>query len=133
MNTPSFLTITAALSITTALGISGCASDASHSPAPPEATMLSGEQIKSALSGKTFNSVTGTGKPFSMTFNPDRTEIFQEAGGLAQTERWVIEGDQVCISSPTYAKECSEVKATGQALWFIVPGTQKTRNRFLKE
>jgi len=118
---------------TSALIVAGCASDSGHSSAPPEAVALTGGQIPGALSGKRFKSVTWKGNPFSMTFNADGTEIFQESGSAPQKERWEIKGDQVCVSSPSYPEECSEVKALGQDLWFVMPGTQKTRNHFTKD
>jgi hypothetical protein len=127
MNIPVILTIAVAAFV------AGCASDAGHSPAPPGATSLIGSQIPEALSGKTLKGTTRQQKPFTMKFSPDGTEIFQESGGPAQSERWVVKGNQVCVSSPTYPEECSEVKVSGQELWFIIPGTQKTRNRLIPE
>ncbi len=127
MNIPMILTVAVATFV------AGCASDAGHSPAPPGATSLTGSQIPEALNGKTLKGTTWQKKPFTMKFHPDGTEIFQESGETAKSERWVVKGNQVCVSSPTYPEECSEVKVSGQELWFIIPGTQKTRNRMILE
>jgi hypothetical protein len=116
--------------ITAMFVISGCVSDSAHSPAPPDATVASTDQIQEVLSGKRLSSVTHKGNTFSMTFNPDGSEIFEEFGSQAQRERWEVVGDQVCISSPTYPRECSQVKVRGRDIWFVVPGTTRTRNHF---
>lgn len=116
--------------MTAMLVISGCVSNSAHSPAPPDATAVSPEQIHGLLSAKTLNSTTQEGKRFSMTFNSDGSEIFQESGSKAQRERWEVIGDQVCIASPSYPRECSQIKIKGGDIWFVVPGTTKTRNHF---
>ncbi len=116
--------------------LTGCAGSDSnamkdaHSPAPPGATQLNGTEIATQFIGRTHNSTTNGGQPFSETLMQDGTAKINISGNPGATGKWTISDDVICVAYSVYGEECSIVKTDGKWFWFIDSTKGTTNNRF---
>jgi hypothetical protein len=123
-------------SMIVAILLAGCAGSGdnapndAHSPAPPGATQLNGTEIAALFVGRTHNSTTTSGQPFTETLMQDGTAKINISGSPAATGKWSISDDVICVAYSAYGEECSIVKTDGKWFWFIDNTKGTTNNRF---
>jgi hypothetical protein len=77
---------------------------------------LTADQIRSSISGKTFQYTRATGNGF-ITYNADGSFSFQDdvkGGGIG---KWTVNGTEFCESWAKAAPECGVFKNTGDAFF----------------
>lgn len=107
------------------LGLYGCASTGGQvvKPVTPTAKALNDDEIRSTLIGKKLNNIGTTGRPYSLSFNADGTEIFQMSGNPPETEHWVVKDGVICFSSVKIPHECYRLKKDQEDYWLVNPDT----------
>jgi starvation-inducible outer membrane lipoprotein len=121
--------------IAVALLLSGCSSgpqspNEAHTPAPPGAKQLSGDEIHQALIGRKLQSETAKGQPFWETLSPDGTAAIQIAKDPVQKGVWTIANDVICVTYQQYGKECNTVHSEGSSVWLVDETSKKTNNKY---
>ncbi|MDI3394479.1 hypothetical protein QLG10_18765 [Pseudomonas sp. V98_8] len=93
---------------------------------------LNDEQIHSTMMGKKLYGTTRQGNhPYSISFFPDGTDVFEMAPNPPEKERWTLNKGVVCIIPKNYPTECSKVKVADNEYWFVDPKSGKV-NAHLK-
>ena len=107
------------------LVLSGCATSGGNTvkPVSPSAVALDDEQVRSTLVGNKLNNIGTSGKPYSLSFNADGTEIFDMAGNPTETEYWTVKDGVICFTSPKIPKECYRLKKDKDDYWLVHPQT----------
>lgn len=118
-----------------ALFLAGCSSghqapNDAHTPAPPGAKHLSGDEIQQALVGRKLTSTTESGHTFWETLNPDGTASIQIKGDAVEKGNWTVAGDVICVNYKKYGKECSTAHSDGTSVWFVDQTKKTTNNKF---
>lgn len=105
--------------------ICGCTSSGGTviKPVASTATALNDEQIRSTLIGHKLHNIGTTGRPYSLSFNADGTEIFQMSGNPPETEHWVVKDGVICFSSVKIPHECYRLKKDQDDYWLVNPDT----------
>lgn len=75
---------------------------------------LSADQIRSAISGKTFQYTRSDGNGF-ITYNADGTFSYQDDAKGGGTGTWSATGSQFCESFNGAPQDCGDFKNTGDA------------------
>lgn len=104
--------------------LAGCASSSAYQPpsVPANAVTLNDEQIHGTLMNKKLYGTTREGgRPYSILFSPDGTDIFQMAPDPPEKERWTLDEGVVCVIPKGYPTECSQVKVANNEFWFVDP------------
>jgi hypothetical protein len=111
--------------IVVSLITTGCGSSGGQviKPVTPTAQTLNDEQIRTTLIGKKLNNIGTTGRPYSLSFNADGTEIFQMSGNPPETEHWVVKDGVLCFSSVKIPHECYLLKKDQEDYWLVNPDT----------
>jgi hypothetical protein len=105
--------------------ITGCASSGRQviKPVTPAALALNDDQIRSTLIGKKLNNIGTTGRPYSLSFFADGTEIFLMSGNPPETEHWTVKDGVICFSSVKIPHECYRLKKDQEDYWLVNPDT----------
>jgi hypothetical protein len=77
---------------------------------------LSASEIKSRISGKTFQYTRKDGNGF-VTYNADGSFEFQDDTRGSGTGSWTASGEQYCETFGTAPQECGIFKSTGDAFF----------------
>jgi hypothetical protein len=104
--------------------LAGCASSSSYQPpsVPANAVTLNDQQIHSTLMNKKLYGTTREGsRPYSITFSPDGTDVFQMAPNPPEKENWTLKEGVVCVIPKGYPTECSQVKVANNEFWLVDP------------
>lgn len=106
-----------------ALILAGCASSGGSSvkPITQSAVALDDAEIRSALIGNKLKNIGTSGKPYSLSFNADGTEIFKMSGNEPQTERWTVKDGVICFIAPKQPTECYRLKKDNGDYWLVNP------------
>lgn len=93
----------------------GGSAPSTKSQAAQPIRQLGAAEIKSALSGKTFQYTRDTGNGF-VTYNPDGTLSYQDDNAGQGTGHWGFQNGQYCETfGASAAQECGEFRSTGDA------------------
>lgn len=116
--------------------LAGCAGSGGGSyqppPVPASAVTLDDQQIHGTLMNRKLYGTTREGShPYSITFSPDGTDVFEMAPNKPEKERWTLENGVVCVMPKGYPTECSQVKTANNEYWFVDPKTGRV-NAHLK-
>lgn len=105
--------------------LSGCASSGSYviKPVTPSAVALDDNQVRSTLIGNKLNNIGTSGRPYTLSFNADGTEIFEMSGNPPETERWTVKDRVICFTSAKNPKECYRLKKDKDDYWLVHPDT----------
>lgn len=104
--------------------LAGCVTGVAYQPPPVPASALTLDdaQIHSVLMGKKWYGTTREGShPYSISFSPDGTDVFEMAPNPPEKERWTLKDGVVCVIPKGYPTECSQVKAADNEYWFVDP------------
>lgn len=122
----SFLHIAAAVSLALALAacnssptgvrVTNNGSSATTNKTPVPITDFTAEQIRAAISGKTFQYTRADGNGF-VTYNADGTFSFQDDAKGGGVGKWTANGTQYCETWGKGAPECGVFKNTGDAFF----------------
>lgn len=96
--------------------ISSDGSSATSDKEPVPISNFGADQIRAAISGKTFQYTRGDGNGF-ITYNSDGTFSYQDDAKGGGTGAWTADGTQFCETFGSGPKECGEFKNTGDAYW----------------
>lgn len=116
------------------LVLAGCSTSSTYQPppVPASAVTLNDEQIQGTMMGKKLYGTTRQGNhPYSISFFPDGTDVFEMAPNPPEKERWTLNKGVVCIIPKNYPTECSKVKVADNEYWFVDPKSGKV-NAHLK-
>jgi hypothetical protein len=95
-------------------------------PVPASAATLNDQQIHSTFMGKKLYGTTREGShPYSITFFPDGTDVFEMAPNKPETEHWTLNDGVVCVIAKGYPTECSQVKVANNEYWLVDPKNGK--------
>ena len=103
-----------------------------HSPPPPGAKQISGSEISTQFIGRSHQSVTSGGQPFTEVLTADGKAKIHITGNPEAIGTWKITGDVICVTYSAYGEECNIVKADEQWFWFIDNAKGTTNNRFTR-
>jgi hypothetical protein len=116
------------LAVTLALALAACdpgikgvrvtndGTSATTSKTPVPITDFTADQIRAAISGKTFQYTRADGNGF-VTYNADGTFSFQDDAKGGGVGKWTANGTQYCESWGKSLPECGVFKNTGDAFF----------------
>ena len=94
--------------------ISGDGTSATTDKTPVPISNFSADQIRAAISGKTFQYTRPDGNGF-ITYNSDGTFSYQDDAKGGGTGKWSATGTQFCESFGKAPADCGDFKNTGDA------------------
>lgn len=112
--------------VTLALGLAACnttpkgirvtngGTSATTDKTPVPITNFTAEQIRAAISGKTFQYTRSDGNGF-ITYNPDGSFSFQDDAKGGGVGKWTANGTEFCESWAKTPPQCGVFKNTGDA------------------
>lgn len=125
MNRPAFriasaavlaLTLAACNTGPTGVRVTNNGTSATTNKTPVPITDFTAEQIRAAISGKTFQYTRADGNGF-VTYNADGTFSFQDDAKGGGVGKWTANGTQYCESWGKSLPECGVFKNTGDAFF----------------
>jgi ABC-type uncharacterized transport system auxiliary subunit len=119
--------------LSVAIFLAGCSTGLpkdAHSPAPPNAKQLSGEEIRQVLVGRELQSRTEKGERFWQTLSPGGAAVIKIANYSEVKGNWTVAGDVICVTYKEYGKECNTVRSDGVSVWLIDENKKTTNNVF---
>jgi hypothetical protein len=92
-------------------------------PALADERALSGDDIRAALSDKTVEGTSDTGKPYSQIFQKGGLTIYNAGPQASSTGFWDVRGDQYCSQwPPNETWSCYSMTGDGARLTFVAAG-----------
>lgn len=119
--------------IAVAVFLPGCSSgppNDAHSPAPPGAKQLSGDEIHQVLIGRELKSKTAKGEPFSETLSPGGAALIKIANYPEAEGNWTVAADVICVTYKAYGKKCNTVHIDSASVWLVDEESKKINNKF---
>lgn len=110
------LALAACNSSPTGVRVTNNGTSATTNKTPVPITDFTAEQIRAAISGKTFQYTRADGNGF-VTYNADGTFSFQDDAKGGGVGKWTANGTQYCETWGKGAPECGVFKNTGDAFF----------------
>ncbi|WP_416424868.1 hypothetical protein RAM80_03620 [Pseudomonas sp. App30] len=92
-------------------------------PVSAAATPLTDAQVRQTLIGNKLTNIGTSGRPYSLSFRGDGTEIFQMGGDTPVTEHWTVQDGVITFTSPNQPVERYRLLQDKDDYWLVDPQT----------